>query len=329
MKKKIWLGRGISNNISLIQHLRSLEFTVFVSHILPEWSGKQYAISFQEPDLHGNDYIDWTYKTLKEENFDFFMPGRCLGDFQHFPAGLSNRLVLGCSPERINELDDKALFYKKCQSAGFDFVADFHVFNDRDSFLNSFNKLSTNHNRICFKPSKGIFGQGFRVITDSNPLEIIEKGSSLHIRKKDILQAFDDYPEYIMKDMVMMPMFNGREISVDGSFDGLNYRLVARLKNNSGGQLIILDEQVYENSLKVANLFGLKGIFNIQFMLHDGIPMLLEVNPRPAGGIGMSLFSDVQIINNGVFGNNISGEDVLLKPKREDNIATEKIYYIK
>lgn len=328
----VWLGRGVSNNIRLIESLKKISFSVVVSHVLEDWCGNQYAQSFKEPDINGIDYINWAAKVIKEKDIDFFIPGRCLGDFVHFPKELHHKLILGCSPETSFELDNKALFYKKCKNAGFDFVADFETFNDSESFSNAYGKLLKKGNKetFCFKPAKAVFAQGFRILTNDNPLETIQYGSLYRIRISDFLRAFSDYPDYKMEEMILMPLFNGKEISVDGSFDGEDYRMVARLKAGSSEQKIIIDKEIYDSSLKIAKLFKLKGIFNIQFMYHNNKPMILEVNPRPAGGIGTSLLSDVELITPEIFGiKNHKKSLISLTPDKSKEIISETVFYNK
>lgn len=326
----VWLGRGVSNNIALIEALKALSFSVVVSHIAEEWAGNQYAKSFQEPDLDGIDYVEWTADVMENEGFDYFIPGRCLGDFNHFPESLKQKLVMGCSPETCDDLDDKALFYKKCQEAGFPFVADFEVFTDKESFSNAHSKLSLKHEKLCFKPVKGVFAQGFRILSENNPLDTIQNGSLYHLRLKDFLAAFDDYPDYEMQPTILMPAFNGKELSVDGSFDGADYRMVARIKNGASGQTILTDKKIYDAATDVAKLFKLKGIFNIQFMYYNDRLMILEVNPRPAGGIATSLFSDVDLICPGIFGIDSANRNKKnLVPQKERVIVSETKYYEK
>lgn len=327
----VWLGRGVSNNIALIEAIKKLSLSVVVSHFVHEWSGNQYAQSFIEPDIDGDDYVKWTAEILENKNFDYFMPGRCLGNFSQFPKHLKNKLIIGCSPENINDLDDKGIFYQKCKDNGIDFVADFSLFNDINSFTDAYAMLKNKgHEKICFKPSKGVFAQGFRILTDENPLHTIQYGSLYHIRVKDFLNSFNDYPEYKMNDMILMPAFNGKEVSVDGSFDGEVYRMVARLKNGSTGQKIIIDKDIYDSALKIAKLFNLTGIFNIQFMYHNNKAMILEVNPRPAGGIATSLLSEVEIINKFLFGMKNHKKSLFhLIPEISKEIVSESKYFVK
>ncbi len=324
----VWLGRGVSNNVAFIDALQQQNCSVVVSHHLNQWAGQEYAASFNEPDCSGEEYVQWCAEMVKTYGFDYFMPGRCLGDFSQFPSSMTHQLIMGCAPETINDLDDKAIFYQKCQNAGFDFASDFALFNNLDTFRQACELLrSKGHDQLCFKPSKGVFGQGFRVLTDKNPLESIVRGSSLALRTIDFERWLGESIEN-MDHMILMPLFNGKEVSVDGSFDGSHYRMVARRKNGAGaGQSILTDSSIYERAEKVARLFGLRGVFNIQFMHHNEQPMILEVNPRAAGGIGISLLSDVNIVSPEIFTAGNGTFEGVITPTREQEIVCESRYY--
>lgn len=324
----VWLGRGVSNNVALIDALQKQNCSVVVSHHLEQWPGQQYASSFREPDCSGDAYVAWCAEMVETYGFDYFMPGRCLGDFSAFPSHIIDKLVMGCAPETINDLDDKAIFYQKCHDADFDFVADFAVFTDAASFKAGVEYLtSKGHDKLCFKPSKGVFGQGFRFFTEKNPLDSIVNSSSSALRKIDFERWLDENPDYVMEDMVLMPMFNGKEVSIDGSFDGTHYRMCARLKNGSAGQTIVTTPEIYNTAEKIARLFALRGVFNIQLMHHNGRAMVLEVNPRAAGGIGVSLLSGMDVIVPEIFGAGQQQAVDIITPDNERDIVCESRYY--
>lgn len=175
----VWLGRGVSNNIALIDAVSQLGCEVVVSHVAEKWAGQEHAVSFSEPNVAGAAYVEWMARTLEEKSIDFVIPGRCLGDFEHFPRALRQKLVLGCAPHLSNTVDDKGLFYHTCQEAVFDFVADCEVFANKDSFERARTLLrEKGHNQLCFKPTKGVFGAGFRVLSEGNPLRTL--ATSLH-----------------------------------------------------------------------------------------------------------------------------------------------------
>lgn len=326
----VWLGRGVSNNIAFIDALQKQNCSVVVSHHLEQWAGQEYAASFNEPDCGGQEYVRWCAEMVKTYGFDYFMPGRCLGDFSQFPPAMSHQLVMGCAPETANDLDDKALFYQKCHDAGLDFVADFVTFTNLNSFQSGVELLHRKgHERLCFKPSKGVFGQGFRILTDKNPLESIVRGSSLALRTADFERWLGE-SQSEMDEMILMPLFNGKEVSVDGSFDGTHYRMVARRKNGpAAGQTILTEPSIYESAEKIARLFGLRGVFNIQFMHHNDRAMILEVNPRAAGGIGIGLLADVQIVVPEIFTAGEQSAQGVLVPTQEQNIVCESRYFVK
>lgn len=323
----VWLGRGVSNNVAFIDALQKQNCSVILSHHVEQWAGQEYAASFQEPDCSGEEYVQWCAEMVKTYGFDYFMPGRCLGDFSKFPSSMTHQLIMGCAPETINDLDDKAIFYRKCQDAGFDFASDFALFNNLETFQKGCDVLrSKGHEKLCFKPSKGVFGQGFRILTDKNPLESIVRGSSLALRTVDFERWLSESSGN-MNEMILMPLFNGKEVSVDGSFDGTHYRMVAREKNGSAGQTIVTTASIYDRAEKVARLFGLRGVFNIQFMHHNEQAMILEVNPRAAGGIGISLLSDVEVVVADIFTAENGPVQGVIIPTREQEVVCESRYY--
>lgn len=330
--KTVWLGRGVSNNVELIELLRGVGLFVAVSHHVDTWAGQQHADrSFQEPDVSGDEYVQWTAQMLRENNFDAFIPGRCLGDFERFPLDVMPKLLTGCSPQTINTLDDKALFYQLCQKAQLKSVADFEVFSTVEQFKKGYETLkSLGHETLCFKPVKGVYARGFRILTNRNPLDVIEHHGPYNIQPKDFVRWLEENPDYTLEPMVLMPLFNGKEYSVDGSFDGEHYRFVARQKNGTAGQVIETNPVLYDTALEIAKLFGLRGIFNIQLMDHHGSPMVLEVNPRPAGGMGASRLSDVAIVVPEIFNSIPVPSDVsMIVPQHRQEIISESHYMLK
>lgn len=325
----VWLGRGVSNNIGLIETLRAQHYHVVVSHASETWAGQEYASSsFQEPNIGGQAYISWVSETLDRYAFDYFVPGRCLGDFHAFPERLKAKLVMGCSPETSNDLDDKAIFYRQCQEAGFDFVADFACFYDKATFEKAHQSLlNKGHTRFCMKPAKGVFAQGFRILTNKNPLDFLMQINPNMLRTSDLVRWMEERLDYHLNSMILMPLFDGKELSIDGSFDGQDYRLVARLKKGNSEQVILTDQIIYDTGLAIAKQFGLKGIFNIQLMYHQGKAMVLEVNPRPAGGMAISLLSDVELIAPSLFGNAYAPS--LLQPTQTQEIVASTHYKFK
>jgi len=322
----VWLGRGVSNNVALIEALSQKGCSVVLSHNAERWAGQQHAPSFREPDCSGVEYVQWCADMVKTYGFDYFMPGRCLGDFATANEDLKRKLVMGCAPERSNDLDDKALFYQQCQDAQLTCAADFAVFSDLNSFQSGMKRLNKQgHERLCFKPRKGVFGQGFRALTNASPLDTIVYGSSLALRASDFERWLAEASSP-MADMILMPLFDGKEISVDGAFDGTHYRMVARVKNGTAGQRVVTTPEIYQIAENIARVFELRGIFNIQLMYHNNQPMVLEVNPRAAGGFGISCLADVDLFVAEVLSAPHQPAQGVIVPQREMDIVSHTHY---
>lgn len=303
--KKILLTRGVSNNMWLIESLIREGFSVILSHDLEDWKAKSLTKeTISEPrNLSNEDYLIWLNNIISfHEDIEYIIPGNHLSAFSEcytYPE-ISNRLILGSDPGTIYSLDNKSDFYLQCLNNKLPCSTVFETYNDYNSFLRAKNKLiSLGYSDLCIKPSVGIFASGFHYFTNEDPLKRMTSGS-------DFALTYNEY-EYALKnsifslpEMIIMPKYNGKEISVDGTYNEIlkTYAMCARMKIPGVGQKILVDSKIYDLSLEVVKLFKLKGIFNIQFMIHNDEYKILEVNARASGGIYYSEESGVDLIAN-------------------------------
>lgn len=293
----VWLGRGVSNNLGLIEALRRHGVRVIGSHWLTGWAGARYLDeTFQEPDLGGYGYRRWFEDVLRQrQDIDLAMPGRQLGAFAQASPDLLPRLLLGSVPAKLPCIDDKIQAYAWARAQGLEGAPDTAAFHDLETFDVGVRELrARGHQRLCCKPSVGIFGQGFRVLHDDRSLlDLVLHASPNALPMtvfRDGLAASGS-----IAPMVLMPAFNGPEVSLDGGWDGQGYRLVARQKH-AAGQKVLVDPVLERMGLAIAHAFELRGLFNIQVMQHDGRWWLLEINPRAAGGLEVASVTPVDVV---------------------------------
>lgn len=316
--KKILLTRGVSNNMWLIQSLMKKGFSVILSHDLDEWKAKSLTQEtlYEPRELSDEDYLSWLNNIISFHNdIEYIIPGNHLSAFSlsYIYPEISRRLILGSDTDKISYLDNKSLFYKKCLDNNLSCAIDFENYRDYNSFLSAKNKLiKLGYLDLCIKPSVGIFASGFHYFTNQDPLKRMTIGSDFAI-------TYDEYENALKKsdfqlpEMIIMPRYNGKEISVDGTYNESlkTYSMCARMKIPGVGQKILIDKNIYNLSSEIVNIFKLKGIFNIQFMLHNNEYKILEVNPRASGGIYYSEEGDVDLIGN------LFGEKTNLFPQKE------------
>jgi hypothetical protein len=100
------------------------------------------------------------------------------------------------------------------------------------------------------------------------------------------------------RPFVAMPWLAGHEWSVDcfRSAGGAAFVGIPRRKLNATTQALEDAQDLVAMSRTLAQHFGLVGLFNVQFKAHRGIPHVLEINPRPAGGMGLSRHAGVELV---------------------------------
>ena len=99
------------------------------------------------------------------------------------------------------------------------------------------------------------------------------------------------------RPMIAMPWLAGEEWSVDcfRAADGSRFSGIARQKAGDE-QRITVGTGLIPMAEGLARRFGIHGLFNCQFRYHRGTPFVLEINPRPAGGIGGTTFTGNNLV---------------------------------
>lgn len=221
---------------------------------------------------------------------DVYWPGRELeqiakraGEF--LAQGV--KLVLAANSAVLAQLEDKLAFSKDAGQFGISTPETFE-FKDLPSFDSAYTSIRNSGERVCFKPRTGIFGRGFRVVREH--MEIFEDlfaDPGYRIDLEDARRRFGSRVTF--QPMLAMPWLSGIEWSVDcfRSTDGKRFVAVPRSKVSGDAQMVCLDSEVVEAARTLSNGFRLRGLFNCQFKVHRGRLFALEVNARPAGGVGL------------------------------------------
>src|SRR5699024_5575263 len=132
---------------------------------------------------------------------------------------------------------------------------------------------------VLIRPSYVIGGKGMEIIESEN---LLEKFISKKLTAASYPILIDAY-------------YPGKEVEVDVVTDGKSILIPAIFEHiekagvHSGDSMAItppitltndMKEKIVSYAEKVARNIPFKGIFNIQFVIHDGILYVLEVNPR-------------------------------------------------
>lgn len=302
---RIWFNKTFSSIHAVLGNLRLADseknITLIFSHEHSHAPGFAMADeSYLEPsDLDHDDYLEWLLEFCRLRNIDLFWPGKAAmlvaSNKQRFlRAGVN--LVSVADAGILELLNNKAEFHRTLDQKIAE-MPDSIAVNTHEEFDRAFEILRLKHSRICVKPAISVFGLGFRIIDEHRPgISHLLSGREHHISLNELrlgmrqMEFFDT--------LLVMEYLPGHEWSVDCvAKDGDLRHAVQRRKPLQAGH-----SQTFDNNPEIAGMtdrltrnYRLNGLFNIQFKAGAGGPKLLEINPRPSGGIGMACMSGVNL----------------------------------
>lgn len=149
---------------------------------------------------------------------------------------------------------------------------------------------------LCIKPVEGIYGMGFwRLDERVQPARILSHPEERKIPKATYLALSQASEQF--EPMVLMPYLKSPEHSVDiVAHQGSVLAAVARRKEGSQ-QVLLNSGPAFDLACQCAQMMKADGLVNVQTRNDDeGNPMLLEINMRPSGGVGNTLYSGVNLV---------------------------------
>jgi carbamoyl-phosphate synthase large subunit len=176
--------------------------------------------------------------------------------------------------------------------------------NDLADFEKTITKIGYPRKPFVAKPSIGKGGSNLFIVSSTQ--------DSL---RKDDLKFFKEYNEFILnlkkyvipKQTLITEYLSGDEYSVDTlSKDGRFYYGIVRKRYSSLGGLALEAEVIKDNEIltlakRIIERFGLSYINNIQVKKDEnGVPKILEINPRIPGTINLSIKAGPDFISDAV-----------------------------
>jgi carbamoylphosphate synthase large subunit len=208
------------------------------------------------------------------------------------------RLATGSiSKESLDLCEDKWAFTQAMAKAGVP-VPNTRVATTYAEALVAIDELKeAGHYPVCVKPSVGVYGAGFWVLTvDADGFDIFADPEARSVMPHAYLEAFK---QRIPQDPhIFMEYLPGAETSVDAVCDNGTIVSHACRTKFDGFQYITTHGEEYELAIRVAELCKLDGLINIQFKIAADLkPRLLEVNTRASGGVGYSSVAGINLAN--------------------------------
>lgn len=185
---------------------------------------------------------------------------------------------------------------------------EFHLVKSIEEFVDKAKILGYPQKKICFKPPLSNGLRGFRIVSDSqdkmNSL-LNEKPNNIYIGYDEFLQIAKD--SKLFPELLMMEYLPGEEYSVDVLVNnGRCYAAIPRLREKikmgiSFVGTVVEDKEIIKYSVKIVEKLKLNGNIGLQFKRDlNGIPKILESNPRMQGTIILCTASGYNMVYNSV-----------------------------
>ncbi|NHM32652.1 ATP-grasp domain-containing protein [Neobacillus terrae] len=298
----IWFNRWFTTAAHFIELIRnnpeSRKFTIYGTHSNLDALYLQVCdFAYSEPDVEGEEYIDFCLDFCQNHQIDIFIPrtenvliSKRLEKFHSIGVK-----VLVCPDyELMKVLDNKVKAYQVVGEKTSIRIPEYFVVNNAEEFKDAYQTLRERGRTVCMKPAVGEGACGFRVIKENIDTveQLIGGGNGYRIPYPYAFEILSQKEHF--SDLIVMEFLEGTEYSIDclASTKKL-FTAVPRMKGDGRVRELIENHELIQLAHEFYKEFRLPYVFNIQFKYSMGIPKLLEINPRMSGGLHISCLSGV------------------------------------
>lgn len=304
MTVRIWINRTYATNVHAIRMLRENPagepLWVLGSHTdLDSPVLTQCDSVFPEPaGLSGAAYVELALDVCADQGIDVFWPTRhqeAVAAARHRFEALGTRVMVSPA-EAIALFEDKDATYRSALSLGVP-VPEYRTVTTAEEFVAAYEDLDAIGHEVCFKPTTGVGGAGFRVVTTARPTVAsltAELTSKVHLGT--VVELLSSVPTF--EPLMVMPHLTGAELSVDTlSLDGEVGVVIPRRKVDHSRRVELVEAPELEEHVRaLVGAHRLSYLSNVQFRADaTGALYLLEVNTRASGGLFQSCLAGVNM----------------------------------
>jgi ATP-grasp in the biosynthetic pathway with Ter operon len=290
----VWFTKNINPTLHRVREVaQSGRYRVLASHVSPDASylGEAHEAFLEPHPLEPERYPDYVLDVVRERGIQAVVGGRYVSALAERRADFGvlgcHLIVAGREESSFDLCDDKARFYQVF--SGRIPMPETVLVESWDELKAAALDLETRYGSACFKPARGVYGHGFRILTRGSELERFWGGD--HIRMgyeaAALLLGGQELPP-----LLAMQTLPGKEYSVDAlALGGELLTCVSRRKVGGLGNVQMSQgaPALREWVALLARELHMDGLFNAQFKEDEtGQPRLLEVNARASGGLAIS-----------------------------------------
>jgi biotin carboxylase len=308
---RIWFNRTYGTNSHIIAMLRDnpqhRPVHVVATHSDPD--SPVLAASdeaYPEPDLPVPDYVSWALDFARDHRIDVLVPRLHMAALADARADFERRgtRLLCPAGDTVRLFEDKPAAYRAATALGLP-VPPHHVVTDAAGLREAHKQLAEVSDVVCVKPTHGVGGSGFRILSTEPPSLADFTGQ---VRPKAHVDAFcraldeAEADGARMPELLVMPFLTGPEISVDvlADADGRVFAAVGRGRSRRR-RLIVDDRGAREVAAALTRAQAVAYLSNTQVRYWEGPddtaprPYLLEVNTRISGGLFQTSLAGVNL----------------------------------
>ena len=266
--------------------------------------------SFVLPDNRSPEYAGALLDLCTDKEVDVVLPIRTddqlplckiYGSFKE--KGIEPALVV-TSPKLLDTiLNKRSLMEYSKNVIGLE-IPEFSYATSAQDLEKAVEFLGYPNKKVVIKPSYSNGSRGFRILDDQLDMKRMffdEKPTGIHTTLSRVLEDIGD----IFPELIVMEYLPGKEYTVDTLCrKGTTFAILPRLRRGMIGGITtkgILSndsnlEKIEETSKKLVDGFGLSYNVGIQVKENEeGLPLLLEINPRLQGTTVISVVGGVNV----------------------------------
>ena len=262
---------------------------------------------YQVPNGSDIEYSDKLLEVALKENIDCIMP---YSDEEAISISSNIKkfndegiLTIVSDANVLKLISNKLETYKVLSDHGVR-VPGYDVINSVEDIKNSLSKYQYPQKTVISKPSNGRGGRGLYVFKgkDTPPSwlgsgmreSIVEKGE---LTNELIENAV--YKNGLVMPVLTVPAYDVDVLAVKGDVKTV---VVRERINPAGipfqGNKILSDKAIVKYCIEISNILKLDGLHDIDLMTNaEGMPCIVEVNPRPSGSIAAALTAGIPLID--------------------------------
>jgi len=302
LKTKIWFNRWFSTAYHLIESIKnnadSMEFEIYGTH--PNKDTVYFQVcdySQTEPVLDSEEYIEFCIDFCKKHGIDVFIPYHYAveisGAIERFQE-VGTKVLVSENNDLMQIISHKGKLYDSLIDSELkDILPEYSVVETAEQFKEVYDRISQNGKRVCMKPAEGRGGEGFRVLRDSDgTLDELFGHISHKTSFKEVHKTLSEVPTF--NELMVMEYLPQYEYSIDClAYNGELLAAVPRKKVAGRVRELEHNTELIKIAQTVNDLYKIPYIYNVQVKYSNGVPKLLEINPRMSGGLHISCLSGI------------------------------------